>query len=89
MGWGVLLSLFNILIPDGKSRLYVPDLKFNRRIGDYAGQLYSVTGELLSAADYETHRQEVLPSQADLAVLNALFKEGAWVETKKATTQAE
>ena len=84
-----LLAQLNKLIPPGQPKLCVPDLKFNRRIGDYAGQLYSVTGELLSAADYETHRQEVLPSQADLAVLNALFKEGAWVETKKATTQAE
>ena len=84
-----LLAQLNKLVPPGQSQLRVPDLKFNRRIGDYAGQLYSVTGELLSAADYETHRQEVLPSQADLAVLNALFKEGAWVETKKATTQAE
>ncbi len=84
-----LLAQLNKLIPDGEPKLYVPDLKFNRRIGDFAGQTYSVTGEKLSAADYEKHRATMLPSEADRAILNSLFKEGGWVETKKATTQAQ
>jgi len=86
---GQLLAQLNKLIPDGESKLYVPDLKFNRRIGDFAGQPYSVTGEQLTPADYQKHRAAVLPSDADLAILNSLFKEGGWVEEKKATTQAE
>ncbi|MBI4466951.1 MAG: phenylacetate-CoA oxygenase subunit PaaI [Acidobacteria bacterium] len=84
-----LIGQLNRLIPDEQPKLYVPDLKFNRRIGDYAHQPYSVTGERLAAEDYEKHRQQVLPSEGDLATLKAIFAEGDWVESKKATTQAQ
>jgi hypothetical protein len=37
------------LLPATQPQLRLPDLKFHRRIGTYAGQPYSVTGELLSS----------------------------------------
>jgi len=84
-----LIAQLNKLIPAGEPKLYVPDLKFNRRIGDYAHQPYSVTGERLSPEDYEEHRQSVLPGEEELSVLAGIFQEGDWVEEKKSTTQAE
>lgn len=84
-----LVAQLNRLLPDGATPLFVPDLKFNRRIGDYAGQPYSVTGERLSPEDYEKHRREVLPGEKDREMLAAIFSEGGWVEAKKAATQAQ
>ena len=66
-------------MPEGETKLSIPDLKFNRSIGDYVGQHYSVTGELLSAPEYEKHLSEVLPNKEDEAVLNDIFKEKDWV----------
>ncbi|MFQ5662766.1 MAG: Phenylacetic acid catabolic protein [Terriglobia bacterium] len=84
-----LLAALNKLIPDDQPKLYAPDLKFNRRIGDYAGQPYSVSGERLSLEEFEKHRQEVLPNEKDLAALAAIFDESGWVAEKKASTRAQ
>ena len=84
-----LVDQLNRLIPSDQPKLSVPNLKFNRRIGDYAHQPYSVTGELLSPEACEKHRQAVLPSDQDRALLAAIFEEGGWVEEKKASTQAQ
>jgi hypothetical protein len=69
----------NQLIPEGQPKLYVPDIKFHRGIGDYTGKMYSVHGEELSADAYEKHLAEVLPSAADEKKLEAIFKEGDWI----------
>ena len=83
-----LVAQLNKLIPDDQPKLYVPDLKFDRRIGDFAHQPYSITGERLNPEDYKKHCQEVLPNESDMAQLATIFKEGGWVAEKKATTQA-
>lgn len=85
----LLVRQLNKLIPDDQPKLFVPDLKFNRDIGTYANQPYSVTGERLSPEEYEKHKQEVLPSEDDVAQLQAIVREGGWVAPKKATTRAE
>lgn len=82
-----LVAQMNKLIPDPEQKLYVPDIKFNRRIGDYANQLYSVTGERLSPEECERHRKEILPSEEDIAELNRIFAEGGWVAEKSAILQ--
>jgi benzoyl-CoA 2,3-dioxygenase component B len=69
----------NQLIPEGQPKLYVPDIKFHRSIGDYTGKMYSVKGEELSADAYEKHLTEVLPNAADEKKLEAIFKEGDWI----------
>ncbi|NIO12256.1 MAG: hypothetical protein GTO40_31255 [Deltaproteobacteria bacterium] len=74
-----LVDSLNQLIPDGETKLTVPDLKFNRSIGEYAGKPYSVTGELLSQADYEKHLAMTLPSEEDERQLSEIFKAKDWV----------
>ena len=74
----IMDALNRNLKPD-EPKLFVPDEKFRRNIGRYAGQTFSVTGEPLSAAEYEKHLQEVLPSpEEDQFVIN-LEKEKGWI----------
>ena len=47
-----LVDMINKNVPAGQPKLYVPDVKFNRYIGEHARQPYSVTGELLSEEGY-------------------------------------
>jgi hypothetical protein len=74
-----LIDQLNQLIPDGQARLYAPDLKFNRSIGEHVGKPYSVTGELLSADAYKKHVTEVLPTMEDEQLLNDMMKDNDWV----------
>lgn len=64
--------------PDGP-RLYTPDLKFNRSIGEPKGKRYSVRGEALDEAAYATHLEQVLPSAGDRAALKKISKESDWI----------
>lgn len=74
-----LVDNLNKLVPEDQPKLYVPDIKFNRKIGGYAGQTYSVTGELLNETEYIAHLQQVLPSSGDLEKLQEIFKEKDWI----------
>jgi benzoyl-CoA 2,3-dioxygenase component B len=74
-----LIGQLNQLVPEGQTRLYAPDLKFNRSIGEYAGKPYSITGESLSAEAYKKHIAEVLPTPEDEQLLNDIIKEKDWV----------
>jgi hypothetical protein len=65
--------------------LYVPDVKFNRHIGEYGRQPYSVTGELLSEEAYEGHLKEMLPQPEDVALVNEIQNvEKQWISAKGA-----
>ncbi|HEX2229403.1 MAG TPA: Phenylacetic acid catabolic protein, partial [Candidatus Binatia bacterium] len=75
-----LIDQLNQLLPPGEPKLYAPDLKFNRSIGEYVGKTYSVTGELLSPSDYAKHVRDVLPTAEDEEVLNDLIKGKEWVQ---------
>jgi benzoyl-CoA 2,3-epoxidase subunit B len=74
-----LIDQLNQLIPEGQPRLYAPDLKFNRSIGEYVGQLYGVTGESLTPEAYKKHVAETLPTPEDELVLEEITKEKDWV----------
>jgi len=74
-----LVDGLNQHVPAGQPRLVVPDLKFRRSIGEFAGKTYSVAGELLSAQEYEKHLGEALPTPQDERVLDDIFKEKDWV----------
>jgi benzoyl-CoA 2,3-dioxygenase component B len=74
-----LIDQLNQLVPEGQPKLYAPDLKFNRSIGAYVGKRYSVTGELLSPEAYQEHRQEVLPTADDEAILDEIIRGKDWV----------
>ncbi|MCL6480992.1 MAG: phenylacetate-CoA oxygenase subunit PaaI [Firmicutes bacterium] len=79
-----LIEQLNKNIPAGQPKLYVPDLKFHRRIGEFAGQPYSVTGELLDPVEYEQHLQEVLPTPEDVRLVNDIqANEPQWIAPKQ------
>ncbi len=79
MECGKLVDNLNRFIPEEHPKLTIPDMKFHRSIGDYAGKPYGVTGELLSTEEYEKHLAEVLPNPEDEKILNDIFKEKDWV----------
>ena len=74
----IIDSLNRSVKPD-QPKLKMPDIKFHRSIGQYAGQTYSVDGELLSPEQYEKHLQEVMPSAADDQFIISLEKEKGWI----------
>jgi hypothetical protein len=67
------------LVPEGETKLYAPDLRFNRSIGEHIGKTYSVTGELLSADAYKDHVAEVLPTVEDEKLLAEIIRGKDWV----------
>jgi len=73
----------NALIPDRERWLHVPSLKFNRRIGMYAQQQWTVEGEEISNGHYAEYLASVLPSTGDYMELRALMKENDWILPKK------
>jgi len=78
-----LTDLVNKAIPEGQPKLTVPDLKFNRRIGQYAGKSYNVIGEPMTAEDFEKYLPTVLPSAEDDKSLESFFKEKGWIQPKR------
>jgi benzoyl-CoA 2,3-dioxygenase component B len=82
-----LINMINKNIPAGQPKLYVPDIKFNRRIGEFANQTYSVTGELLSEKEYAQHIREVLPQPEDIQlVMDIQANEPKWIAPKVPAT---
>ena len=78
-----LVDMINKNVPAGQPKLYVPDVKFNRHIGEFAHQPYSVAGELLSEATYAEHLKEMLPQSEDLALVNEIqLVEKQWISPK-------
>jgi hypothetical protein len=74
-----IINGLNRLIPEGEPKLFAPDVKFNRKIGDETGKPYSAEGGLLSVEEHRKHLAEALPGPADVRVLESLFKEGKWL----------
>jgi len=75
-----LIEQLNQLVPEGRAKLYAPDLKFNRSIGEHIRKTYSVAGELLSPEAYAKHVKEVLPTPQDEQVLAEIIKGKEWVQ---------
>jgi benzoyl-CoA 2,3-dioxygenase component B len=75
-----LLAALNKNIPEGKPKLTLPDTRFHRSIGEFAGKTYSTSGELLSAEDYMKHLVQSLPTTSDKATLAEIFKQPDWVQ---------
>ena len=74
-----LVDALNHHIPEGQPKLTIPNDKFRRHIGAYAGMTYSVTGELLSQEAYDKHLQEVMPSEAEDQFVIGLEKDPGWI----------
>ena len=54
-------------------RLVLPHLGFHRRIGSLAGQFISPDGKVMSEAEWNSHRDEWLPSAEDHAYVRSLM----------------
>lgn len=63
-------------------RLYVPDPRFNRKIGDHAGERWSVDGRRLTDAEWAAYAPTVLPTPQDEERLADLFKNPNWIAPK-------
>jgi len=74
-----LVDSLNHNVPEDQPRLTIPNDRFRRSIGAYAGKSYSVDGKLLSQEDYEKHLKEVMPSDADDRFVINLEKEKDWI----------
>jgi benzoyl-CoA 2,3-dioxygenase component B len=78
-----LVEQINKHVPAGQTPLYVPDLKFNRHIGEFANQPFSVTGEPLGPREYEEHLREMLPQPEDVKLVNEIQgAEPEWIAPK-------
>jgi len=74
-----LVDALNHHVPEDQPKLRIPDDKFRRNIGQYAGMTYSVTGEKLSPEAYEKHLKEVMPTPEDDQFVIGLEKEKVWI----------
>ncbi len=74
-----LVDALNHNVSEDQPKLGIPDDKFRRYIGAYAGKTYSVDGNLLSQEDYEKHLKEVMPSDADDEFVINLEKDKGWI----------
>ncbi len=77
-----LVERLNQHIPDRDRWLKIPDLKFNRKIGMYAHEHFTLDGEPVSAAAYEKYRDSVLPTEQDYETLHDIMKEPDWIEPR-------
>jgi len=69
----------------GEAELYAPDIRFNRAIGQFAGQrFHAKTGEMLGDKDYEQHLVEAMPSAEDKKLLlEIIANEKRWIAEKE------
>jgi hypothetical protein len=74
-----LVDLLNKETAEGMPRLYVPDIKFRRGIGEHKDKRFSVKGEPLNEKAYVDHLLEVLPTEKDRAELRKITKEADWI----------
>jgi benzoyl-CoA 2,3-dioxygenase component B len=74
-----LVDELNRFVPEDQPKLTIPDYRFNRSIGEFAGKPYSADGRLLSDQEYQKHLAAVLPGADDERRLEDIFKEKDWV----------
>jgi len=74
-----IIDGLNRNIPADQPKLVIPDEKFNRAIGDYAGKCFSVAGDPIDAEKYEAYKKEVLPSKEDEQFIINLEKDKGWI----------
>src|SRR5690349_21096838 len=80
-----LIERFNGYLKPGESKLYAPDIKFNRFIGRWANQkFHAQTGEPLDDRAYEEHLKEYMPTADDKKLLlDIIANESKWIVPKE------
>jgi benzoyl-CoA 2,3-dioxygenase component B len=79
----MLLDRINKLVPEDQPKLFLPDEKFNRKIGQAANQSYDVYGNLMPAEKFADYMAANLPNAADKALLTDLTKESDWIAARE------
>jgi benzoyl-CoA 2,3-epoxidase subunit B len=78
-----LVERLNTGIADRDRWLKVPDMKFNRKIGQWAHQMFTVDGEpITDRAEYEAYLNMVLPQPEHDAIVRTVEREPGWIEDK-------
>jgi benzoyl-CoA 2,3-dioxygenase component B len=80
---GKLTEALNRHIPEEQPKLQVPDLKFNRHIGEHAGKHYNLRGEPLTAEEFARYLPSAMPTPEDEATLESIFREKGWIVPKR------
>jgi benzoyl-CoA 2,3-epoxidase subunit B len=70
----------------GTPPLVAPDLRFHRAIGEFAGQTWSVGGEMLEPAAYRRHLDEALPNEEEKKLVADLMREPDWIAPRESIT---
>ena len=78
-----LIERLNLHIPDDQQKLNIPSEKFNRRIGIWKGQTFTIDGEPIEREKYKEYVASVTPTAQDRAFLADVFKEKDWIAQKK------
>jgi benzoyl-CoA 2,3-dioxygenase component B len=65
-----------------ETKLYLPDIRFNRKIGQYAGQFWSIDGRSLTQAEWDAYLPGVLPTAEDEKKVQELTKDSSWIAPK-------
>jgi hypothetical protein len=80
-----LIERLNGFRKEGEPELYAPDIRFNRAIGQFAGQkFHAKTGEMLSDKHYEEHLAEFMPTAEDKKLLlEIIANEKSWIAEKE------
>src|SRR5687767_8005079 len=78
-----LIDRLNNHVPEGEAKLIIPDVRFNRRIGLYKGQTFTVDGKPIEKEKYKAYVESVLPTAEDREFLRGVFKETDWITAKK------
>jgi benzoyl-CoA 2,3-dioxygenase component B len=68
-----------------EEKLYMPDIRFNRKIGAYAGQHWSVSGQKLTLQESQAHASAALPNARDEELLKEYFKVPSWIAPKRSS----
>src|SRR5262249_50164179 len=62
-----------VLAEEGRSeRLYLPNPRFHRHVGEYAGHTFDLHGKLISREEFEQHQAEWLPTMEDREYVRSL-----------------
>jgi benzoyl-CoA 2,3-dioxygenase component B len=55
-------------------RLYLPNERFHRHVGEYAGHYFDLEGSLIAKQDFEVKKSEWLPTIDDREYVRSLMK---------------
>jgi benzoyl-CoA 2,3-dioxygenase component B len=54
-------------------RLFLPNPRFHRHVGEYAGHDFDINGNLISKEEFESHKSEWLPTLEDREYVRSLM----------------